>query len=201
MPTDDGQPMQIPADDAVEAIHAAAARLLARTPRIVIGITGPVGAGKTSIARGLSDCIVHADDFLPDYSDVPYDERDEPHHADLATLSAILARLRAGHPAESPIWSHHTHRREGTRTITPAPHIVCEGIHALCPPVAEVIDLRIYIDAPADLRRRRWTDIEESGDRGWGVEAAMAFFDDVAEPTFNRHGATARATAHIIVMH
>ncbi len=165
----------------------------------VVGVTGPVGSGKTTLATSLTECVVHADDFLPDYREVSYEARDEPRHADLAGLASVLSSLRDGIATACPVWSHVTHRREGERIIAPAPVIVCEGIHALCDPVASVLDVRVFVEASESVRRARWTAIEEAGDRGWGVDAAMKFLGEVADPTFARHGGAARDTADVIV--
>ena len=165
----------------------------------IIAITGPAGAGKSTLARALSPCILSTDDYLPDYELVPYAQRDEPHHADLALLLQNLTDLAAGRATQAPLWSFHTHRREGVRTIHPAPLIVCEGLHALHAVLAPAIHLRVYVDAAAAVRWQRWERIESSGERGWGVEQARRFFDDVAEPTFARLGPAYRASAHLVV--
>ena len=167
--------------------------------RVTIGITGPVGSGKSSLARRLSDCIVSTDDYLPDYDLVPFDSRDLPESADLAGLASHLHALKLEGGAEIPIWSFQTHRREGSRRVQAGRIIVCEGIHALHETVTPHLDLRIFVDAPATVRWSRWEDLERSGQRGWGVEAAREFFDRVAEPTFARFAPGYRTTAHYIV--
>jgi uridine kinase len=168
--------------------------------RVVVGITGPVGAGKTTLATMLSPCIVGTDSYLPDYEKVAYQDRDRPHAADHARLAADLALLRLGQAADVPIWSFQTHRREGYRTLAPAPVIVCEGIHALHAPLRTLLDLAVYVDAPAHVRRSRWEEMANRRERGWPAEEARAFFDAVAEPTFLELAAQYRAGAHYIVV-
>src|SRR5206468_995088 len=69
--------------EAVAAVErAATARRRDGAPGVVIGITGPVGAGKSALARLLSACVVTTDDYLPDYDKVEFHERDLPEKAD-----------------------------------------------------------------------------------------------------------------------
>lgn len=165
----------------------------------LVAVSGPVGSGKTTLARMLSACVVSTDDYLPDYESIPEAERDEPRHADFELLSQNLASLRSGVPAQGPVWSFQTHRREGYRTITPAPVIVVEGIHALHDPLVPILDVGVLVDSRRDLRWGRWEYLESSGQRGWGVERARAFFETVAEPTFARYAAAYRKRAHLVV--
>jgi uridine kinase len=190
-------PRRLGWSEAPREVLIAAARLA--RPVVAIGITGPVGAGKSTLAGMLSSCIVRTDDYLPDYELIPYAERDQPRHADLARLASDLAALRAGRTVRAPVWSFHTHRREGERAVEPAAIVVCEGIHALEAAPAAHLDIRIFVDAPAPVRWGRWEDLERRGVRGWGVDAAREYFDHVAEPTFAASQARYRDAAHMIV--
>ena len=167
---------------------------------VLVGVTGPVGSGKSTLAGRLGGVIVSTDDYLPDYEGLPEHERDLPERADLRRLRQNLGELRAGGPARAPVWCFHEHRRTGERVIEPGSLVVCEGIHALHERVAELYDVRVYVEAPRDVRWSRWRAIEESSERGWGVERARAFFDAVAEPTFERYARAYRACAHVHVI-
>lgn len=185
--------------------HDAPAALLAAArahPHSItlLGITGPVGSGKSTLARRLSTCILATDDYLPDYDTLPYHDRDRAEHVDVRLLREHLAALRIGKPAAAPVWSFHTHRREGVREIAPAPTVVVEGIHALHEPIAELLDLRVFVEAPPAVRWARWEKIESSGERGWGVEVAREYFHAVAEPTFHAAAPAYRARADYIVL-
>ncbi len=185
-------------DEAPRRLHEAAAALGRGV--VVVGVTGPVGSGKSSLAARLSACIVRTDDYLPDYEGVAYLERDRAEHADLARLAADLQGLRAGRSVTGPVWSFHSHRRESERVIEPARVVVCEGIHALEPVVLAHVDVRVFVDAPAGERWERWEKLEKSGQRGWGVEAAREYFEKVAEPTFGTAAERRRAAAHFVVL-
>lgn len=173
---------------------------LRQRERVVVGITGPVGAGKTTLATMLSPCVIGTDCYLPDYEKVAYEERDRPHAADHARLAADLALLRLGETADVPVWSFQTHRREGHRKVSPAPVIICEGIHALHAPLRALLDLSVYVEAPADVRWSRWEGMAHRRERGWPADEARAFFDAVAEPTFGELAAQYRAGADYVVL-
>lgn len=187
-------------EEAARLLGERVAALSAARPVVVVGITGPVGAGKSTLARALSACIISTDHYLPDYAAVPYEERDHPARADLPRLAADLAAIRAGRAASIPQWSFHEHRRTGYAEVRPAPVVVCEGIHALHELPRAELDLKVYIEAARATRWARWEAIERAGQRGMGVERARAFFDRVAEPAFAARAAEYRAAADVIVL-
>lgn len=200
-------PRVVDFDQAADVIRTlAVSRAADRHP--VVGITGPVGAGKSTLAAMLAGaghaCVLSTDHYLPDYDATPEHLRDLPESADLARLLADLSVLRSGRRARVPVWSFHEHRRVGEADLDPPPAqgptrglILVEGLHALHH--ASALDVAVYIDAPAGERLRRMEERERSGQRGWGVEVARAFFHAVAEPTFARRAATYQAAADVLV--
>jgi len=185
--------------DALDHIRVRIREIAPSRPHVVVGVTGPVGAGKSHVASALSPCIVSTDDYLPDYDTTPEHLRDLPEWSDLPRLAADLARLASGRPARLPAWSFHEHRRTGEREALPGPVIVCEGLHALHPTVRPSLDLLVFVEAPAAARWQRVEHRERAGQRGWTIEYARHFFANVAEPTFERYAADYRSVAHIIV--
>lgn len=190
-------------DAAPQAILAAAEskrRGAAELGRVIIvGVTGPVGAGKSTLAGALGGVTISTDSYLPDYESVAYEERDRPESADLAGLARDLADLRARGRARVPVWSFQSHRREGYREVNADGLVVVEGIHALHDLPHAHLDLAVFIESPAAVRWARWEVLESSGQRGWGVETARTYFHRVAEPTFLARCAEYRARAHFIV--
>ncbi len=189
----------IPFSAAAEQILSLADEHARARPVVIVGVTGPVASGKSSLARLVSPCIVATDDYLPNYDETPEGIRDLPESSDLPRLAADLAELRAGRPARVPVWSFHSHRREGERVVEPMPFIVCEGLHALHESLDKVIDVRVYVDAPREARWTRALAREQTGERGWPIEFFRHFFENVAEPTYHARAAGYRLSAHVLV--
>lgn len=196
----------VPWHDAVDRILAhARRRTAAREPAhrslpAVIGITGPMAAGKSTLAAAFGGLVISTDRYLPDYDRLPEHAWDLPESSDLDRLAADLSRLRGGSPANVPSWSFVTHGRTGEETVEPHAIIVVEGLHALEPRVRAHLDVAVLVDAPRDLRWRRCVERERRGERGWPIEQVERFFAAVADPTFDRHGRVAAADADVVVL-
>lgn len=182
--------------DAAAAILAAAR---SHGPRVVVGVTGAVASGKSTLARTLSPCIVSTDHYLPDYDRTPEHLRDLPESSDLERLARDLSELRAGRATMMPEWSFDTHSRVGERRVEPASLVVVEGLHALHALPRAHVDLAVFVESPRDVRWARAVARERAGDRPWPLEYLEHFFNTVAEPTFARHAEAYRAGAHFVV--
>ena len=170
------------------------------TERVVIGITGPVGAGKSTLAAQLSSCVIATDHYFPNYDVTPEHLRDMSEYSDLPRLASDLAALRRGEDVTIPVWSFVSHSREGYQRVQGAPIVVCEGIHALHEIPRAHLDISIYVDAPSTVRWSRWEALELSGVRQLGVEQARAFFHEFAEPIFGRYARGYKSAAHFVVV-
>lgn len=184
-------------DEAAEVILA---RVAAIGRPVVVGVTGAVAAGKSTLARRLSDCVVSTDHYLPDYDRTPEHLRDLPESSDLARLARDLAELRAGRATRIPQWSFDSHARVGEREVAPAALVVVEGLHALHELPRAHIDLAVFIEAPREVRWARAVARERAGDRPWPIEYLEHFFHAVAEPSYERHAQAYRAAADLVVV-
>lgn len=151
---------------------------LVLTP-FVVGIAGGSGSGKTTLARGLADAlgrdrvaIVAHDAYYRDRRDADPAAADSidfdvPEALDQSCFVADLHRLRAGEPVHPPEYCFATHRRLGPGSpVTPREIVIVEGILLFHDPdVRAALDLRIFVDAPAELRRERriGRDVRERG--------------------------------------
>lgn len=146
---------------------------------MIIGICGGTGSGKTTIARKIVETVgakkvvlIEQDSYYRNLADMPLDERhqanfDHPDAIDSDLLVNHIKRLKAGDPVEMPIYDMVTHtRREDTETIKPKPVVIVEGILIFAEPrLLDLLDFRVYVDTPDDIRlmRRMKRDITERG--------------------------------------
>ena len=191
------EPRIVRFEEAADAILAAART---RGGRAVVGITGAVAAGTSTLARRLSACVVSTDHYLPDYDRTPEHLRDLPESSDLARLAQDLAELRAGRATSIPRWTFEAHARVGEQRVEPAEIVVVEGLHALHALPRTHVDVAVFVEAPQSTRWARAVERERAGDRPWPIDYLEKFFHGVAEPTFARHAEAYRGAAHFVVV-
>jgi uridine kinase len=157
------------------------------TVPFVVGIAGGSGAGKTALAR-----IIAADLGLERVAELVHDayyhdsgglhpvpraslDFNVPDALDQELFRAHLVALRRGQTIVPPRYCFATRRRLGAgEPVAPRDVLLVEGIVLLhdCE-VRNLLDLRIYVDAPADLRlTRRIT--RDCAERGWTPQAVVA---------------------------
>lgn len=151
----------------------------ALTQPVTIGVAGGTGSGKTTVATQLLERVgAHHIAYLPHdayyrdldtMSHIPGEVINFDHPDSLETTLLIdhINALRRGETIHMPIYDFTTDRRKTeTITITPQPVILVEGILIFAEPaLRELFDVRIFVDADADLRfiRRLKRDVQERG--------------------------------------
>lgn len=149
------------------------------SPHLIVGVTGGSGGGKTYFVNRLQESfnrddlfIIPQDNYYKDLSDISLHDRaatnfDHPDSVDFELLAEHLRNLRQGNTIEMPEYDFVTHtRKQGYRIVEPKPIIIVDGILILsAPEVVDLMDLKIYIDTPDDIRilRRILRDIRERG--------------------------------------
>ena len=159
----------------------------------VIGITGGSGSGKSTIVRKISE-------VCPDFAFIPQDNYyksavfinnsnitaynfDHPDAFDMDLLHKHLSDLKNGKAIDLPQYDfvHHCRKPETVR-MEAAPLIIVEGLMVLYDPeIRKLLDLKIYVDTPDDIRfiRRLQRDIEE---RGRTVDSVIKQYLEVVRP-------------------
>lgn len=146
---------------------------------IIIGVAGGTGSGKTTVSRAILQRVgtsriayIEHDSYYRDLSHLSFEERtqvnfDHPASLDNALLIEHLETLCAGRSIEVPIYDFTRHNRKTeTRTVHPQPVVLVEGILIFADrALRDQMDVKIYVDADADLRfiRRIQRDIRDRG--------------------------------------
>ena len=149
------------------------------TKPLVIGVAGGTGAGKTTVAQAILDRVgcervafVQHDAYYRDLSHLPMEERrkvnfDHPDALENELLVSHLTMLKAGKPVDLPVYDFVTYTRLArTYRVDPKGVILVEGLLLFADPqLRDLMDIKVYVDADADLRlvRRLNRDIQERG--------------------------------------
>lgn len=163
--------------------------------RILIGIAGGSGSGKTLVARTIirelgSDrvVVIDQDSYYKNLDDIPLRDRDarnfdHPDAFDGELLKRNIRDLLEGLPIEQPIYDYSQHRRLAeTRTIGDHVVIVLEGILIYVDPeLRGMMDIKLFVDADPDVRfiRRLKRDLVE---RGRSVDSIIRQYEESVRP-------------------
>ena len=146
---------------------------------LVIGIAGGSGSGKSTVARNVAAALgdasvafIDMDAYYLDHGHLPLEERrrvnwDHPNAFDWELLVHQLGCLSEGYAIEKPVYDfvHHS-RSTDTVRIPPADVVVVDGILLFVDPrVRELCDVKVFVDADADIRliRRIRRDMAKRG--------------------------------------
>jgi uridine kinase len=179
---------------------------------MIIGICGGTGSGKTTIARMIVESIgadkvvlVEQDSYYRNMADMPLDERqhanfDHPDSIDSDLLVNHLKRLKNGQTIEMPVYDFRTHTRsEETEHIEPTQVVIVEGILIFAEPrVLDLLDVRVFVDTPDDVRliRRLRRDVEE---RGRSFERTLWQYEHTIRPMHQQFVEPSKRHADIII--
>ncbi len=149
------------------------------TRRLVVGVAGGTGSGKSTVGRRLIEALgrdnvalLDQDSYYRDLSHLPREERraqnfDHPDSIEFPLFAEHIRQLRDGETIDKPDYSFTLHTRTGRNTaVRPAEVILVEGILVLTNrEVRDAMDIKIFVDADDDIRlsRRLVRDIEERG--------------------------------------
>lgn len=149
--------------------------------KIVIGIAGGTGSGKTSVANlivedlkkyGCKLALLEQDSYYTDNQNMTFDERknlnyDHPNAIDFPLLIEHIKKLKENISIEKPIYDFTTHLRTKEVEIVNAEDIIIvEGILLFAvEKLRKMFDMKIFVDTDDDIRllRRMERDMNERG--------------------------------------
>jgi uridine kinase len=177
-----------------------------------LGIAGGSGSGKSTVVEQLlqqefAKSIAHLphDAYYKNRRDMPeavasLNNWDHPDALDTALYLKHIDWLKAGRSIARPNYDFEKHARtEEITTIEPKPILLLEGIllfHIL--PLRERIDLRVYVETPADRRilRRVLRDVRE---RGRTVESIVEQYESTVRPMHAIFVEPSKSFAHVVI--
>ena len=176
----------------------------------IVGIAGGSGSGKTTIVTRITEIV-------REYALVPQDNYyqsaehvtnttitdfnfDHPDAFDSDLLLEQLSALKAGTPVRMPQYDFvHHHRRNDTVLVEPRKLVILEGIMIYFDRrIRDLIDLKLYVDTPDDIRfiRRLRRDISE---RGRTVDSVIEQYTQKVRPGHYEFVEPTKAYADLIV--
>ena len=178
---------------------------------LVIGIAGGTGSGKTTLMSNLIKefsedvTILSHDNYYKRHDELTYEERcnlnyDEPAAFDTDLMVQQLNALRQGQAIDCPVYDFTVHNRSDAVTrIDPSRVIIVEGILIFeNPQLRELMDIRIFVDADADIRlcRRIKRDVNK---RGRSLESVLTQYQNTVKPMHEMYVEPSKKFADIVV--
>lgn len=159
--------------------------LLSVHSQIRVAIDGPCASGKStlgqSLARTFSCPLIHMDDFFlrPDQR-TPTRLAEPGGNVDYERFDReVLSPLCAGGTARYRPWRCHSETFGPEITVAPCPLVIIEGSYSLRRELRDRYHLRIWLEAPWEVRRNR---LLERGGPG-----CLARFEQLWIPLENRY--------------
>lgn len=159
----------------------------------IVAVDGRSGVGKSTMARALAErldaCVIEGDDFYAGGIELRADSAASRAAAciDWVRQKTVLEALAAGQPAHWRAfdWEVFDGRfcDEPTK-LEPRPVVILEGVYAAQPELTELLDLRVVLVAPDEVRLARLAAREGTigpWERQW--HEAEEFYFDAVMPT------------------
>ncbi|MCC6622736.1 MAG: uridine kinase [Deltaproteobacteria bacterium] len=179
---------------------------------LVVGIAGGTGSGKSTLARRLARrigedrcALVSQDNYYKDLATLSAGARarvnfDHPDSLDSALLVEHVAALKQGASIVSPKYDFARHTRaSGGHEVHPREVILVEGILVFVwPELVRLFDLKIFVDAPDDIRllRRVRRDIS---DRGRDMDGVLSQYQETVRPMHDAFVRPSSRSADLVV--
>ena len=152
---------------------------MTESARVVIGVAGGSGSGKTTVVRRIVDSlgpedvtVLEHDRYYRDRNDLRLEERaalnyDHPDALETDLMVRHVTELRAGRAIDAPVYDFARHARQAAmETLVPRRAIIVEGILIFTDAaLRNLMDVKVFVDADDDTRfiRRLQRDISERG--------------------------------------
>ena len=178
----------------------------------IVGITGGSASGKTFFMKNLLDsfaedeiCRISQDNYYRPLHEIPKDENgvenfDLPETINHLLFAQHIDELRQGKVVQQKEYTFNNPLVTPTiLTFTPTPIIVVEGLFIFYfPEVAQLIDLKVFIDAKEHIKIKRRI-VRDNTERGYDLEDVLYRWENHVAPTYDKYIKPLRSEADIII--
>ncbi|MCM2304629.1 MAG: uridine kinase [Elusimicrobia bacterium] len=168
-------------------------------PRIVLGVAGGSGSGKSWLAKAIvaafpeQTTVICHDWYYRHNGDLSAARTlklnfDHPRSLDTALMCRQLDQLNAGSAIDAPIYDYATHSRlKEKRRVEPRPLIIIDGILVLTEKaLRDRMHISVFIETPDDIRlmRRVRRDCTE---RRVELDETLRLYEEFVRPMHKRY--------------
>jgi uridine kinase len=180
---------------------------------LVIGVTGGTASGKSYVCKQICDSfpdeghvtLLQMDHFYKgltpeQMADVSNYNFDEPAAFDWEAYSTALDNLVNKGATDIPVYCFKTHSRlQQTQTIKAGQIVIVEGILSLFDKkMRDMMDVKIYVEADADLRLGRRI-VRDQKSRGRSLQSILQQYFQTVKPSFENYTLPCKKYADIII--
>ncbi|MFQ3214345.1 MAG: uridine kinase [Marivirga sp.] len=178
----------------------------------IVGITGGSASGKTLFLKSLIEhfkvneiCLVSQDNYYKDRHLQPKDENgienfDTPQSIEFDEYASDIRSLKAGKVVTRKEYTfNNPNVVPEILTFTPAKIIVVEGLFVFYfPELAELLDLKVFIDAKDYVKLKRRI-VRDNSERGYDLEDVLYRYEKHVAPTYEKYIEPFKYDADIII--
>lgn len=178
----------------------------------IVGITGGSASGKTLFLNSLLDlfsqdqvCLISQDNYYKPREQQPVDEQgvrnfDTPESILAEEYARDITLLKNNHQVKRCEYTFNNPSIHPVElTFYPAPIIVVEGLFVFhYPQVAQLLDLKIFIDAEEHVMLKRRI-IRDKIERGYDLEDVLYRFEKHVVPMYKRYIKPCRDEADLVI--
>jgi uridine kinase len=125
---------------------------------------------------------------------------DAPDSIDMELMCSTLQKLKEGQRIQVPCYDFSKHARDPKKNemLYGSNVVIVEGLFAIREPIASLLDVKVFVDDPEDVRleRRLKRDVEE---RGRDREGCLKQYHRYVKPSFDKYIQPTLCTADIVV--
>lgn len=178
----------------------------------IVGITGGSASGKTLFLERLLNtfepgevCLISQDNYYKPRNLQPIDAQgihnfDTPMSIDFEEYAADIRKIQAGETVTREEYTfNNASKTPKILTFNAAPVVVVEGIFVLYyPELAELLDLKIFIDAKDHIKLKRRI-IRDKVERGYDLDDVLYRYEMHVMPTYEKYIKPFKNEADLIV--